>query len=252
MLEICALASGSNGNCYYIGNEQEAVLIDGGIYYKHLINRLKEANLDPVKIKAIYVTHEHTDHMMGVKVCSKRMYIPVYFTKKTFRHIPRKEKPDMVGFFEAGSPQFLGNLIIRPFRKMHDAADPCSFRIEFQNKNVGVFTDIGMPDESLKREFSKCDAVFLETNYDLEMLWNGTYPDYLKKRIDSDTGHLSNNQALELAQNYASPSLKYIFLSHISAENNSIERVQEIFSSLNNKYSVIPTSRHGISEVIRI
>lgn len=251
MIEICALASGSNGNCYYVGNENEAVLIDAGLYYKKLIERLDEAGLEKSKIKAIFISHEHSDHIMGVRGCSKRLGIPAIFSQHTYSKLRAKHKPDFYDFFEASVAYKVGSLSIFPFKKSHDACDPHSFRIEHNGENIGVFTDIGVVNETFAEEFRKCNAVFLESNYDNEMLRNGTYPGYLKARVASDKGHLSNCQALELVQEYASPQLHTILPSHISNNNNNEEKVNQTFSVLNGKYRVILTSRHRISEVIR-
>ncbi|MCF6365916.1 MAG: MBL fold metallo-hydrolase [Bacteroidales bacterium] len=252
MIEICALASGSNGNCYYIGNEENAVLIDAGIYYKRLIERLDDAGLDKNKIKAIFISHEHTDHIQGARSTSNKLGIPVYYTKKTFHKSYNKNKAQNFIFFEPGTPHIIGNIKVYSFKKNHDAIDPCSFRIEIDNKNIGVMTDIGKVDEILQTEFSKCDAVFLESNYDEDMLQNGLYPYHLKQRVSSYDGHLSNIQALELVKNYASPKLKAILLSHISAANNTHETVSEVFSGLNGKYDIKLTSRQKISEVVEL
>ena len=250
MIEICALASGSNGNSYYIGNENEAILIDAGIYYKRLIERLNDAGLDKNKIKAIFISHEHSDHIQGLRATSKKLGIPGILTKKTYHKAYDKNKPELFAFFNPGEPYIIGNITIHPFKKMHDAKDPCSFRVEVNNKHIGVMTDIGEVDEIVKQEFSKCDAVFLESNYDKEMLFNGLYPYYLKQRVNSSVGHLSNEQALELTEQYASPNLKTIFLSHISAANNTRELAMETFSGLKGKYDIKLTSRQGISEIV--
>lgn len=252
MLEICALASGSNGNCYYIGNEKEAVLIDAGIFYKHFDKRMDEAGLDKNKIKAIFITHEHTDHVQGVRGCSDKLNVPVFFTQKTFKKLQARHRPDMVMFFESGTTLQIGDLTVFSFKKLHDAADPCSFRIEGNGKSVGVMTDIGSIDQVLENEIAKCHAVFLETNYDQKMLWNGSYPVYLKQRVDSELGHLSNDQALELIKRNASDRLKYIFLSHISAENNRPEIAIQVFNELNHSIRILPTSRKMISEKISL
>jgi phosphoribosyl 1,2-cyclic phosphodiesterase len=252
MLEICALASGSNGNCYYIGNDTDAVLIDGGIYYKRLIERLEEANLDKSKIKAVFISHEHADHVQGVKAICKKLNITAYFSYKTFNNLPRNHHPAYVKYFEAGEIITVGEISILAFNKKHDAADPCSFRVECEGTQIAVLTDIGIADEQVQQEFGQCQVAFLEANYDKDMLWNGTYPIYIKKRVDSEIGHLSNIQALELVKNHASPHLKYIFLSHISKENNTVELALQTFSDFNGKYVILPTSRDGISEVIRL
>jgi phosphoribosyl 1,2-cyclic phosphodiesterase len=252
MIEICALASGSNGNSYYIGNENEAILIDAGIYYKQLLVRLNEAGLNKDKIKAIFVSHEHSDHIQGLRVTTEKLKAAGVLTRQTYLKISDRWKPDRYSFYVPGEAYIIGKITIHPFLKKHDATEPCSFRIETEGKSIGVLTDIGEPDEIVKAEFGKCHAVFLETNYDREMLWNGTYPYILKRRVDSEFGHLSNAQALELTQNHASPDLKTIFLSHLSESNNTPELALEKFACLNGKYNVKLTSRYGISEVIRI
>jgi len=252
MTELCALASGSNGNCYYIGNKDEAVLIDIGIYYKRLIERLNDTGLDKTKIKAIFISHEHTDHIQGARVTSKKLGIPVFYTKKTFHKCYDKNKADNFGFFEPGIPYSVGNISIHPFKKNHDAIDPCSFRIEIGDNNIGVMTDIGVTNETLQNEFSKCNAVFLETNYDEDMLMTGLYPYHLKQRVNSTKGHLSNFQAKELIENFASEKLTTLLFSHISAVNNTHELVKETFSSLSRKYKIIITSRKNASEVISL
>jgi phosphoribosyl 1,2-cyclic phosphodiesterase len=251
MIEICALASGSNGNSYYIGNENEAVLIDAGVYYKKLVERLDEAGLDKSKIKAIFISHEHADHIQGIKGCSKKLSVPGVFSQHTFSKIHKRHQSDLYTFFEAGKPYEIGNIKVFPFKKPHDASDPHSFRIEINGISIGVFTDIGNVNDIFAQEFNKCQAVFLETNYDKEMLWNGSYPYFLKERVDSEIGHLSNEQALELIQKNASDSLHTIFASHISNNNNTEEKVIQTLAVIKDKYNIILTSRHGISEVVR-
>ena len=251
MVEICALASGSNGNSYYIGNETEAILIDAGIYYKRLKERLADAGLSKSKIKAIFISHEHTDHIQGVRVTTKKLEVPAIFSRLTLQHAQRKHRPDLFAYFEPGVVYKFGNISVFPFLKNHDAIEPCSFRVEIGGKHIGVFTDIGAADDTFIAEFAKCDAVFLETNYDKDMLWNGHYPYYIKQRVDSDRGHLSNEQALELVQKHASPNLEYIFLSHISDSNNTYDLAKEAFAPLNDKHKVLLTSREGISEIVK-
>ena len=251
MTEICALASGSNGNCYYIGNENAAILVDIGIYYKRLIERLNETGLDKNKIKAIFISHEHTDHIQGARVTSKKLGIPVFYTKKTYHKCYEKNKADNFGFFEAGTPYNIDDITIHSFQKKHDAIDPCSFRVEVNGHNIGIMTDIGEADKTLEEEFSKCNTVFLESNYDKDMLMNGLYPYHLKQRVSSEKGHLSNLQALNLVENFASENLNTILLSHISAVNNTHSIVKETFADLSDKYNIILTSRLKASEIIK-
>jgi len=252
MTEICALASGSNGNCYYIGNEKEAVLIDAGIAARRIINRMKERNLDPLKVKAIFISHEHSDHICGARVLGKRLKVPVYVTSRTFAATYSAHRPAAPIFFKPGNIIGTGSFIVHPFLKSHDAAEPCSFRIEHEGLNIGIMTDIGAPCESVKSHLGKCDALFLETNYDERMLWEGHYPWPLKKRIASDHGHLSNDQALNLIRDYCGKNLQVIFLSHLSAENNTLEKVTGCFSAIEGKIKIQLTSRHEACEVFKL
>mgnify|MGYP001554522500 CR=1 FL=1 len=147
MIELCALASGSNGNCYYIGNEDEAVLIDIGIFYKRLQERMLQANLNISKVKAAFISHEHTDHVQGARVTSKRTGIPVWYSKKTYHKCYDKNKAPYFSIFENGASYKIGKFTVFPFAKSHDAVEPSSFRIEINGKNIGIMTDIGEVDD---------------------------------------------------------------------------------------------------------
>ena len=248
-LELCALASGSNGNCYYIGNGHEALLVDVGLSARQLQLRITERGLDQQKIKAILITHEHSDHCRGARVLSKRLQVPVFLTKKTFLNISRSNQPELVSWFERDVPFRIGGFEVFPFSKQHDAVEACSFRIGYGGKQVGVMTDIGEPCEQVKAHFSLCHAVFLESNYDEEMLRTGPYPYVLKERVASAYGHLSNNQAVHLADKHAGPDLHTIFLSHLSGENNTPEKASDAFRPLEARFAIMLTSRHASTEV---
>jgi len=249
MLEICAIASGSNGNCYYIGNEKDAILIDAGISAKQIILRMKERNLNPAKLKAAFVTHEHGDHMRGVRGVSKKLQIPIYLTTKTNNGAYKKMRPDYATFFTPGEEIQVGNFTVFSFLKNHDATEPCSFRVEYEGKNIGIFTDIGEACDNVISHLQKCDGLFLEANYDEKMLWEGSYPYFLKQRVASEVGHLSNDQTFELLENHASKNLKCVFLSHISKENNSPEKAMEHMNSLTSKFKVKVATRFEATEV---
>jgi phosphoribosyl 1,2-cyclic phosphodiesterase len=252
MIELCALASGSNGNCYYIGNEDDAVLVDAGISAKQIMNRIDESGLDFSRIRGIVVSHEHTDHVSGVRVLSKRLGIPAWFSQGTFDALRETERPERFHIFNPDRSFPVGSFRIHPFLKNHDAAEPCSFRIEYDDWHIGVFTDIGEPCDRLKRHLRKCHVLFLETNYDEKMLWDGTYPYVLKRRVASSHGHLSNDQAFELIRDYAGPELVHIFLSHLSGENNRPELAATRFQSLADRFNVTLTSRSTFSELCRL
>ncbi len=252
MIELCALASGSNGNCYYIGNEKDAVLVDAGISAKQILIRIAEAGLDASKIRGIFVTHEHSDHIRGVRILSKRLGIQAWFSQGTFNTLSEAEQPGLTGIFIPGRAVTIGSLTVHPFLKNHDAAEPCSFRIEHDDWHIGVFTDIGEACQQVKHHLRKCHALFLETNYDEKLLWDGPYPYILKRRVASSHGHLSNDQAFELIRDHAGPELVHIFLSHLSGENNRPELVAARFLSLTDRFNVKLTSRHTFSELCRL
>jgi len=252
MIEICALASGSNGNCYYIGNQHDAILVDAGISTRQLMLRFKETGLDPEKVKAIFISHEHADHARGMQVLSKRLGINVYMTSRTYYALPKPFRPDLVKFFQPGVAVETGSFMVYPVLKNHDAAEPCSFRIEHHGKSVGVFTDIGDPCTGVISEVGQCHALFLETNYDEKMLWEGSYPWHLKRRVSSSVGHLSNIQALELVTNHAHPDLECIFLSHLSGENNTPETAISVFGTIRERVKVKLTDRQAAGEVYRM
>lgn len=252
MISLCALASGSNGNCYYIGNEHEAILIDAGIPARRIIARMRRQGLTPARIKAVFISHEHADHAGGVRLLAKRLKVPVYVTQKTYLAMYPNHKPDLPRFFTPGQEIPTGSFQVYPFLKNHDAAEPCSFRIVYRGFHVGVFTDIGSPCENVIYHLSLCHALFLETNYDEKMLWEGGYPLPLKQRIGSDHGHLSNDQAFELLKKYSGSMLGLVFLSHLSAENNTPEIALNRFSELGTKFNIHLTSRHAPGEVVSI
>lgn len=249
MLEICSIASGSNGNCYYIGNNTDAVLVDVGISTKQILIRMNERGLEPGKIKAIFITHEHSDHLRSARVLAKRLQIPVYMTAKTFNNSYKNLRPYYPSFFHPGDIIEVGEFRIHSVSKNHDAAEPCSFRVEYNGKSIGVFTDIGEVCKNVETHFNLCEGVFLEANYDEKMLWEGHYPWYLKKRVASEHGHLSNDQAFDLLKTHASKDLKYVFLSHISKENNTPEKALDSMKTLSNKYNIKIASRYEASDV---
>lgn len=252
MLEICAIASGSNGNCYYAGNEKGSVLIDAGISCRQILQRMDEKGLNPAGIQAVFISHEHIDHIRGARVLAKRLHVPVYFTSKTFYATARSLRPAYTRFFEPGETVVTGDFAVHSFLKNHDASEPCSFRIEHCGINIGVFTDIGEPCGNVVSHLEMCDAVFVESNYDDEMLQTGAYPYRLKQRIASSFGHLSNAQSFELLEKSAGQQLKYVFLSHLSAENNTPELALNAHLPLAEKFEIRLTSRHAATDVFEL
>jgi len=251
MLFITSLNSGSNGNCYYVGNDSDAVLIDAGISCRETEKRMKQLGLSMRTIKAVFISHEHTDHIKGVSTIANKYNLPVYITPVTAKQGPILIK-HLSKTFTADEPIIIGGLTITPFSKQHDAGDPHSFIISHDGITVGVFTDIGKPCKQVIRYFKQCHAVFLESNYDETMLENGRYPVHLKNRIRGDHGHLSNNQALELFKGHRPPFMTHLLLSHLSKENNSPELAAQLFEPHANGTAIIVATRYQATEVFKI
>jgi phosphoribosyl 1,2-cyclic phosphodiesterase len=243
-LYITSLNSGSNANCYYIGNRDEAVLIDAGLSCRETEKRMKRLGLSMSTVKALFVSHEHSDHITGIPGLSKRYQLPVYITKATLDNSRIPVEPHLISSFQHGKPVSIGRLEITGFRKSHDASDPHSFMVSGNHINIGVITDIGYPCKEVIRYFKQCHAAFLESNYCADMLENGSYPYYLKKRISGDEGHLSNTQALELFRNYKSKELSHLILSHLSKNNNKPELVDQLFNEQAGTTKIIVASRY--------
>jgi phosphoribosyl 1,2-cyclic phosphodiesterase len=239
-----SLNSGSNGNCYFVGNQEDGILMDAGLICKETIRRMRSLDLSMNKIRAIFISHEHIDHVRGLDVLTRTFQIPVYMNEKTRKnhHQPLEEK--WVRYLDDSYVVDIGALRIHTFSKHHDAADPISFRVEHQGHSVGVFTDIGMVCENLQHHFSQCHAAFLEANYDEDMLANGSYPIYLKKRISGDKGHLSNKQALHLFQEYRPSFMQRLLLAHLSQHNNHPDVALATFATYAKHVKVEVASRH--------
>lgn len=251
-LFIASLNSGSNANCYYIGNSLDAVLVDAGLSCRETERRMKQLGLAMEKVKALFISHEHADHITGMAGISKKYQLPVYITGGTLKNSTVPLEKHFIRPFKHAKQVMLGGLGVTPFRKSHDAADPYSFMISGNNINIGVITDIGYPCKRVIRYFSQCHAAFLESNYCEDMLANGTYPAYLKKRISGDEGHLSNTQALDLFINYRSPDLQLLILSHLSKNNNNPGLVKKLFVPHAGNTRIIIASRYEATEVFEV
>jgi phosphoribosyl 1,2-cyclic phosphodiesterase len=251
-LFITSLNSGSNGNCYYIGNDREAVLIDAGISCRETEMRMKNLGLNIRLVKAIFISHEHADHIRGVVVLARKYKLPVYITPAALKNSPIRFEKDVARGFKADKPVAIGGLSVTAFEKLHDAVEPYSFIVEDNGVKIGVLTDIGTPCEQVIRYFKQCHAAFLETNYDEQMLEQGKYPAYLKKRIRGGKGHLSNRQALDLFMEHKPSFMSHLFLSHLSADNNSPELVHELFTRHAKETSIIIASRYKETPVYHI
>jgi len=228
---FCNLGSGSKGNCSYIRNRQKALLIDQGFSLKNLLARMEVNALNADSVGAIILTHEHSDHLKGVGIFARRFAVPVYLTEQTLSAI----NPDLLRrvrlcAFQAGDELAVEDLKVKTFHIPHDATDPIGILISADQYKIAVVTDMGSVSESVLVQITEPDLLFLEANHDLPMLINGPYPLYLKQRIKSRVGHLSNEQSLNFLQRLASNGrLKHLILGHLSEINNHPSIVREFF-----------------------
>lgn len=259
-LQIASLNSGSNGNCYYIGNSNDAILVDIGLSLRETEIRMKQLNLSVEKLRAIFISHEHTDHIKGLSTFANKYKIPIYITPETAKNGPKLIR-HLSKTFVANQPIYVGkdahqstafSLMVTPFFKEHDAADPHSFIISYQGIHVGVITDIGIACNNVTHYFQQCHAAFLESNYDEVLLKNGRYSQPLKDRISNGKGHISNRQALDLFKNYRPKNMSHLLLSHLSKENNSPELALQTFLPHANQTTILVASRYEPSAVIEI
>lgn len=246
-LFIASLNSGSNGNCYYIGNEQEAVLVDAGISCLETEKRMGRLGLSLKKVKAIFISHEHGDHIRGLEVLSRKYKLPVFITART--HANSRLSLEQTTSFRPLEIIKIGDLQITAFVKRHDAVEPHSFIISCNNVTVGVFTDIGSVCQQVIHHFKQCHAVFMEANYDDELLMNGRYPHHLKNRIRGGKGHLSNAEALQVFTKHRPPFMSHLLLSHLSKDNNCPKLVANLFNAQAAGTEIVVASRYQESAV---
>lgn len=248
-LYITSLNSGSNGNCYYVGNSKEAVLIDAGISCREIEKRMLRLNLSMDKVKALFISHEHSDHIKGVCTLARKYQLPVYITSGTLRNCRFDLELGLVRDLSSHSKTLVGGLVVTAFPKIHNASEPHSFMVSCGDTHVGVFTDLGAVCGELTRHFKLCHAAFLEANYDEQMLNNGNYPYFLKQRICGGRGHLSNREALQLFTSHKPAYMSHLLLSHLSKDNNDPELVRALFENEATNTKVIVASRHQETEV---
>ncbi len=180
LLNICSLNSGSNANCYYVGNNEEAILIDTGLSCRETEKRMSLLGLSLEKVKAIFISHEHSDHITGLPGISKKYQLPVYISAATKANCKLPVEEHLIHNFQQAKPNLIGDLKVTAFKKNHDAADPHSFMVSADGINIGVITDIGYACKRVINYFSQCQAVFLESNYCDTMLANSNYPYFLQ------------------------------------------------------------------------
>ena len=265
-MRLCSIASGSSGNCIYVGDDNTHLLIDAGISKKRIEAGLSELNVRGDELNAILITHEHVDHIQGLGVFSRKYEIPIYGTKGTIEGIRKcsslGKMPDgLLHEINTDTEFQLGSITVCPFRISHDANEPSGYRMYNDHKSVAVATDLGMYDEYIIDNLRNLNAIVLEANHDVHMLEVGPYPYQLKRRVMGDKGHLSNELSGRLLCDILHESLECVVLGHLSKENNyeelAYETVKLEVTMGNNPYKgddfrIIVAKRDTVSKIITL
>lgn len=220
---FCSLSSGSSGNCLYIETSGSKFLIDAGLSGVKIARLMESRGLKPQDLDFILLTHEHNDHSKGVGVLSRRYNIPVFSNENTWlsmRSFIGKIKDENFKVFETGVDFEYRDLAIKPVRIYHDCADPVAFVINGDNKKISIMTDTGLVTSEMISNFKNSDLLYIEANYDSNMLFNGPYPESLKRRISGNQGHISNQESAELIGKLLNSGNEKVYLGHLSRENN--------------------------------
>ena len=233
MLSFISLGSGSCGNCYYLFTEDFGLLIDVGIGVRKVKKYFREYGFTLNKVKAVLLTHDHTDHVKGAGPFSNEFRIPVYATNAVFasmtrnRFLGKKVYREDQRVFDCGTTFGLGPFTVSAFRVPHDSADNCGYFIDFQGTTFCIMTDAGSITEEMARFIPLSDYLVVEANYDAAMLAGGKYPVFLQKRISSGRGHMCNADTAAALASYLGERTKHVWLCHLSEDNNRPELARE-------------------------
>ncbi len=231
-MELCSIASGSSGNCIYVGSQTTHLLVDVGISGKRTENGLNSIGLTGKDLDGILITHEHSDHISGLGVLSRKYHLPIYATPKTIEAIKRIASlgaidQELFVPIEADQSFVLKDIVVNPMRTSHDAVEPVAYRFRQGNRKIAIATDLGTYNHYTIECLKGMDLLFLEANHDVNMLQVGPYPYALKQRILGDRGHLSNERSGQLLTQLLHDKLQAVVLGHLSRENNMPELAYE-------------------------
>lgn len=237
---FCSIASGSSGNCIFVGNDDARILIDAGLSGKSIEKGLAKIGVEGRDLNGIFVTHEHSDHVAGVGILSRRFDIPIYATPNTWRFFQRhntlgKVAEKNICVVEPGERNQIESMTVQAFDIPHDSSQPVGYCVFAGPYKISVATDMGHVTDTVRESISHSDILLLESNHDAEMLENGRYPRALKDRVRGSRGHLSNVMAGQLLSEIFSDKLRHVFLGHLSEENNrpliALDTVMAILSA---------------------
>ena len=265
-MRFCSIASGSSGNCIYVGSDTTHLLVDVGISGKRVKEGLEKLGVKPEELDGIFITHEHSDHISGLGVLARKYGIPIYGTKGTLEAIRQSSSVGRIdeGLFseiKADERVMIKDLGLNPMRISHDAAEPVAYRISHGKKQLGIVTDLGCYNDYIVEGLKGMDALLIEANHDVNMVQVGPYPYSLKKRILGDRGHLSNELSGKLLCRLLHDRMQTVVLGHLSKENNLPElafetvRVELIMADTGYRpedFSIKVASRSQMSEIIHI
>lgn len=231
-MKLCAIASGSSGNCTFVGSEHTSILVDAGVSGKRIENGLCNIEVKPDELQGILVTHEHMDHIQGLGVLARRHHVPIYGTAETINSILRmknigKIPEELLHYVRPDEAFLINDITVEPFSTSHDASNPVCYTLSAGGHKVGMATDLGKFDDYIISKLTGSDILLLEANHDENMLMVGAYPYYLKQRIVGERGHLSNEHSAKLISRLFHEGLKFITLAHLSKENNYEELAYE-------------------------
>lgn len=254
-MRVCVLGSSSDGNATAIWTKETSILIDAGFSAKEMVRRLESIDIRPEKLKGIVLSHEHSDHIKGVGVLSRKYGIPVFANRTTFETINHFENVWERKYFKSNEDFTIGEFSITPLVVPHDASEPNAFVIKNKGKKVTIATDMGTLTPAFIEYAHNSNLIIIESNYDKKMLLEGFYHPLLKERILSDFGHLSNNAAAKTLRQVVGSSTKHVLLAHLSQNNNT----PDLAVSVTNKQlkdlkgvSVGLTFPNKCSKIIRI
>ncbi|MCM1262574.1 MAG: MBL fold metallo-hydrolase [Butyrivibrio sp.] len=265
-MRLCSIASGSSGNCIYAGSEATHLLIDAGISCKRIEEGVSALGIKISEVDAIFVTHEHADHINGLGVVARKYGIPIYGTEGTISEIKKVSSlgtidESLFHIIRADEKCIVKDMTLYPMRTSHDAAESVAYRISHDKKKAGIITDLGCYNDYTVECLKDLDVLYLEANHDVNMLQVGPYPYFLKQRILGDRGHLSNETAGRLLSRLLNDHIQAVVLSHLSKENNMPELAYEavkleIMMSDNgyheDDFPIYVARRSEVSEIIEI
>lgn len=240
-----SLGSSSSGNCYYLATDKVQILVDAGLSVRTIRHYLKDSGVTLADIKAVFVTHDHADHIKAVGHLAEDFHLPIYATEEVHKGINRnycvmpKLAPEYVHVIQKSQTTEIGDLRITAFSVPHDSSDCVGYRIETDEEVFLLITDIGHVTEEIQRQVSEANFIVLESNHDIDMLMMGPYPAYLKGRIRSGRGHISNYDSAKLIAEHASPILRRVWLCHLSEENNHPELARKTYETVLRDYGLI-------------